>query len=54
MVAHRLSTIMNADKIIVLNHGSIAAEGTHNELLEECGIYKKMWQSHIKVRQEAQ
>lgn len=54
MVAHRLSTIMNADKIIVLNHGSIAAEGTHKELLEECGIYKKMWQSHIKVRQEAQ
>ena len=37
MVAHRLSTIMNADKIIVLNHGSIAAEGTHKELLEECG-----------------
>ncbi len=47
MVAHRLSTIMHANKIIVLNHGQIEAEGTHRELLVQNEIYRKMWNSHI-------
>lgn len=44
MVAHRLSTITNADKIFVLNKGSIAESGTHKELLMECGLYASFWQ----------
>ncbi len=43
VVAHRLSTIMNADKIIVLDKGKIESEGTHTELLESSKLYKKLW-----------
>ncbi|GMM30029.1 ATP-binding cassette Fe/S cluster precursor transporter [Martiniozyma asiatica (nom. inval.)] len=44
-VAHRLRTIMDADKIIVLKDGSVAEEGTHRQLLEkENGVYKSMWE----------
>eukprot|EP00039_Didymoeca_costata_P007517 m.100707 g.100707 ORF g.100707 m.100707 type:complete len:916 (-) comp13720_c0_seq5:44-2791(-) len=42
LVAHRLSTVMNADKIIVLDKGTIAEEGTHSELLQVNGIYSKL------------
>lgn len=41
-VSQRISTIKNADKIIVLNDGKIAAIGTHDELLKSCEIYKKI------------
>ncbi len=47
VIAHRLSTVKNADKIVVLKDGHIEAEGTHEDLLEECEIYKKMWVAHI-------
>ena len=44
VVAHRLSTIMDADRIIVMEHGEIKEIGTHNELLErEGGLYTTMW-----------
>ncbi|MDE5806726.1 MAG: ABC transporter ATP-binding protein/permease [Muribaculaceae bacterium] len=42
VVAHRLSTIVNADKICVLNEGHIVETGTHMELIEKDGIYKKL------------
>ncbi|MDE6409996.1 MAG: ABC transporter ATP-binding protein/permease [Muribaculaceae bacterium] len=42
VVAHRLSTIVNADKICVLNNGRIAEEGTHDQLIKQHGIYKKL------------
>lgn len=44
MVAHRLSTIQHADKIIVMHHGRIRESGTHQELLEQGGIYKKLYE----------
>ncbi len=43
MVAHRLSTIQHADRIIVMHHGRIRESGTHQELLEQDGIYKKLY-----------
>ena len=43
VIAHRLRTVENADKIIVLNKGMIAATGTHAELMEKNGIYRQMY-----------
>ena len=43
VIAHRLSTIINADKIIVLDNGEIVESGTHAELLDKNGIYKKLY-----------
>ncbi len=43
VIAHRLSTIAKLDKIIVLNHGAIAEQGTHRELLAANGEYAKLW-----------
>jgi ATP-binding cassette, subfamily B, multidrug efflux pump len=42
-VAHRLSTIANAEMILVLHHGEIAERGTHRELLERPGLYNTLW-----------
>nr|WP_320037788.1 peptidase domain-containing ABC transporter [uncultured Bacteroides sp.] len=43
VIAHRLSTVRNADKIVVLNKGCVAETGTHKELCETNGIYSKLW-----------
>ncbi len=42
-VAHRLSTIANADMILVLHHGEVMERGTHRELLERAGLYSTLW-----------
>lgn len=42
-VAHRLSTIANADMILVLHHGEVAERGTHRELVERGGLYDTLW-----------
>ena len=43
IVAHRLSTIRNADEIIVLDNGKIVEKGTHDSLLNHNGVYAKLW-----------
>lgn len=42
VIAHRLSTIRNADEIIVMEKGEVKERGTHNDLLEANGFYKKL------------
>lgn len=47
MVAHRLSTIQHADKIIVMHHGEIKESGTHQKLLAKDGLYKKLYELQL-------
>jgi ATP-binding cassette subfamily B multidrug efflux pump len=47
IVAQRVSTVLNADKIVVLNGGAIAAEGTHSELMQTSPIYREIYDSQL-------
>ena len=49
-IAHRLSTIMNADTIYVLEKGKIVETGSHEELLEQKGLYYALWRQQIGER----
>ena len=50
VIAHRLSTITDAANIVVVQDGRIAAQGTHQQLLEHCPLYHEMWQAHIGAK----
>lgn len=50
LIAHRLSTVMHADKIIVLEKGKVAETGTHHQLVEQKGLYYAMWRQQIGER----
>jgi ATP-binding cassette subfamily B protein len=51
MIAHRLSTVVNADKIIVLDSGRVEEQGTHAELLRANGLYARMWADYNQAVQ---
>jgi ATP-binding cassette subfamily B (MDR/TAP) protein 6 len=48
IIAHRLSTVIHSDMILVLKDGEIAERGNHEELLESNGIYAEMWNQQLK------
>ena len=50
VIAHRISTIIAADEIWVLDKGRIAARGTHEQLLSTSKLYKNMWETHISAQ----
>lgn len=49
MIAHRLSTVTGADRIVVINDGTIADSGTHEQLKDKDGVYAKMWKQYNKA-----
>lgn len=48
VIAHRLSTVVDADQILVLSQGKVVEVGTHSRLLEQDGLYAKLW----RIQQE--
>ena len=50
IIAHRLSTIKTVDQILVLDQGEIIEVGNHQELIENGGLYSKLWNDHKKAR----
>lgn len=48
MIAHRLSSVTNADRICVMSEGSIAESGTFSELMDKGGIFAHMWENYSK------
>ena len=49
VIAHRLSTLMHADEIVVLDGGRVAQKGNHNELLAQEGMYKRLWKLQTEM-----
>ncbi len=52
VIAHRLSTVVDADEILVLDHGRVVERGTHPELLQKNGVYAAMWTRQLESRKE--
>jgi len=50
LIAHRLSTVMHADRIYVLERGKIVEVGQHDDLLERTGLYYAMWRQQVGER----
>ena len=50
MIAHRLSTVRNANRIVVIHNGAVAEQGTHAELLAQNGLYTKL--NNAQLRKE--
>ncbi|MDF1757566.1 MAG: ABC transporter ATP-binding protein [Legionellaceae bacterium] len=47
VIAHRLSTLLHMDRLLVFDQGKIVEEGSHEELLASCGLYKKLWDAQV-------
>jgi ATP-binding cassette subfamily B protein len=52
IIAHRLSTVVDADRILVMDQGRIVEQGAHHELLQRNGVYTQMWNLQKRVEEE--
>jgi ATP-binding cassette, subfamily B, multidrug efflux pump len=52
VVAHRLSTILHADEILVLHYGEIRERGSHRELLAQRGLYERLYQLQLRGQED--
>jgi subfamily B ATP-binding cassette protein MsbA len=53
IIAHRLSTVRRADRLLVLDHGRIVEEGTHSALLEQDGLYARLYKRQFREGERA-
>ena len=54
VIAHRLSTVVHADRIVVLEAGRVVEQGSHAELLRKNGLYAEMWARQAQEREEGE
>ncbi|TVQ53605.1 MAG: ABC transporter ATP-binding protein [Phycisphaerales bacterium] len=54
LIAHRVSTVMHADQIIVLDHGRIVQQGAHAELMNDAGLYRRLWNAQHEAAAECE
>ena len=54
VIAHRLSTVADADQIVVVSNGHIEAAGTQEQLLASCPLYRLLWEAHISAKDSAE
>ena len=47
LIAHRMSTVQTADRILVLDQGKLVGDGTHNELLTTCSVYERLTETQL-------
>lgn len=52
VIAHRLSTVRRADVILVMNHGQVAEQGTHNQLLSQNGLYRQIYELQLRDQEQ--
>src|SRR6187200_118443 len=50
MIAHRLSTVRDADVILVMNHGELVEQGTHDELIAQGGLYSQLHKAQTRIK----
>ncbi len=53
VIAHRFGTIADADNIVVVENGKVAAQGSGEWLLQNCPLYQKMWEAYLGMRDVA-